>query len=334
MTGSVTRQKSGNSDIELIQPICKQASDLYRLRSRRAMYNLLKNPLGGWRILPLELLYHAENLQRLNDAGQILQGAVQKVAISQIPKTGQKVNERVLELYSYVNEVLKELKNQRQKDDFIIIEDDNLEELFEAAKETKDIEGAFMTAFCRYLHPLKSLDEKFEKILQLIEDNDDPDVLGFLDKFLADFLHGTDRVKTLTGDSENLGEGILRILDVALGEAKPTADSHPKLPRIVELLKRRQLAQTQQALVHKVTTTIKGNASFVRNDPFKSVMYHKRILERMTLKDGSHIGGQEIADALKVRCERLTGSTSIAEFLAGFDEPLDRVDRLADIASG
>jgi hypothetical protein len=30
----------------------------------------------------------------------------------------------------------------------------------------------------------------------------------------------------------------------------------------------------------------------------------------------------------------MTGSTSIAEFLVGFDDPLDRVGRLADIASG
>ncbi len=332
--GERTPVNSKQNDIELIKPICQQASDLYRLESRRAIYNLLKNPLAGWKIVPLELLFHAENLQRLNDTGQVLQGAVQKVAISQIPKTGQKVNERVLDLYSYVNEILKDLKVQRQRDDFINVEDENLEELFEEAKQSDDIEVAFLTAFCRFLKPIESIDKKFEKILQLIEENDDLDVLGFLDKFLADFLNSTDRIKELIGDSENLGEGIIRILDVAIGDAKPTDDSHASLPRVLELLKRKQLPQTQRALIHKVTTTIKGNASFVRNDPFKSVMYHKRILNRMTLKDGSHIGGQECADALKNRCEKMTGSTSIAEFLVGFDDPLDRVGRLADIASG
>lgn len=325
---------SKQTDIELIKPICQQASDLYRLESRRAIYNLLKNPLNGWKIVPLELLYHAENLQRLNDAGQVLQGAVQKVAISQIPKTGQKVSERVLDLYSLTNEILRDLKVQRQKDDFILVTDENLEELFEEAKQADDVDIAFMTAFCRFLRPIDTLDLKFEKILQLIADNDDLDVLGFLDKFLADFLNLTDRLKQLIGDSENLGEGILRILDFALGQAKPSDDCHSAFARINELLQRKQLPQTQRALIHKVKTTIKGNASFVKNDPFKSILYHKRILNRMALKDGSHIGGQDCADALKERCAKMTGSTSIAEFLNGFDTPLDRVGRLIDIASG
>jgi len=332
--GERIAENKGAPSVPLIRPICRQAADLYRLDARRVIANQLKSPLAGWNIVPLELLYHAENLQRLNDTGQILQGAVQKVAISQIQKTGQKVNERVLDLYKLTNEILKELKFQRQQDDFIEMQNEDLDSLYAKASETDNPDRAFMTAFCRFMRPIQKLDEKFKKILELINANQNSPALKYLDWFFADFLNASENIKTVFGDSENLGDGLLRILDVIKGQAKPAEDCHEIFPVVIALIKRKSMPETQKSLVHKFKTTIEGNASFVKNDPFKSVMYHKRILENMVLKDGAHIGGQECVDALKERCARMTGSTSIAEFLYGYDNPLDRVDRLSDIASG
>ncbi len=332
--GERVAENKGAQSVPLIRPICRQSDDLYRLDARRVIANQLKSPLAGWNIVPLELLYHAENLQRLNDTGQILQGAVQKVAISQIQKTGQKVSDRVLDLYKMTNEILKELKFQRQQGDFIEMQGDDVDSLFKLANETDNPDKAFMTAFCRFLRPIPKLNEKFEKILELIERNQNSPVMKYLDWFLADFLNVSDNIKIVFGDSENLGEGLLRILEVIKGQAKATDECHAVFPVVMALIKNKSMPETQKSLVHKFRTTIEGNASFVKNDPFRSVMYHKRILNHMAVKDGAHIGGQECVEALTERCARMTGSTSIAEFLYGYDYPLDRVDRLADIASG
>ncbi|WP_169570062.1 hypothetical protein [Sneathiella limimaris] len=327
-------KSSKSSDYELILPICKQASDLFRQDARRAIFNQLNGPLKGWNLIPIELLYHAENLQKLNDTGQILQGAVQKIAISQVQKTGQKVNERVLELYNLTNEVLKDLKVQRQTEDFLEVDETDLETLYRQSAEKDDPEKAFMSAFCRYTKGIKTLDQKYEKILELVADNDDSGVLKYLDKWLADFLISGENVRALVGSSENMGDGILRLLEVIKAKAGPKADSHVVLPAIVSHIKQKRLPETQKALLHKVMTTLQGNASFVKDDPFKSVLYHKRILKELEIKGGSHIGGQECVDALKERCERMTGSTSIAAFLEGYDHSLDRIDRLVQIAGG
>lgn len=332
--GERIAENTGTPSVPLIRPICRQTADLYRLDARRVIANQLKGPLAGWNIVPLELLFHAENLQRLNDTGQILQGAVQKVAISQIQKTGQKVSERVLDLYKLTNEILKELKFQRQQDDFIEMKGEDLDSLFVKASETDNPDRAFMTAFCRFMRPTQKLNEKFDKILDLIETNQNSPAMKYLDWFFADFMNSSENIKFIFGDSESLGEGLLRILDLIKGQAQVTSECHMIFPTVMTLIKNKSMPETQKSLLHKFKTTIEGNASFVKNDPFKSVMYHKRILNNMALKDGGYIGGPECVDALKERCERMTGSTSIAEFIYGYDYPLDRVDRLTDIASG
>lgn len=320
--------------VDLIKPVCQKISDFYLPEARRAIATLLRKPMGGWKITPLELLYHAEHLQKLNDTGQILQGAVQRVAVSQIQKTGQKVNQRVLDLYKLTGEILQELKVQRHGNDFLELENEDLSELLQKAKLTEAPNVAFIAAFCRYLKDVPSLEHKFEKILDLLDCNDDPEIILYLDQFLGDFFVFSENIKQLVGESDNLGEGVLRLIDLIRGTVTLTADSHKALGRVNELIGSKLLPETQKSLVLKVKSTLNGNASFVKGQPFQSIMYHKRILSRLSLNGEKYIGGQECVDALTERCTRMTGSASIEEFLSGLDHPLDRIERFLELTKG
>ncbi|MEH6477276.1 MAG: hypothetical protein V7727_16405 [Sneathiella sp.] len=322
------------SDVDLIGPVCQKIEDLFLPEARQSIASLLQKPMAGWKITPLELLYHGEHLQKLNDTGQILQGAVQRVAISQIQKTGQKVNQRVLDLYSLTNELLQDLKIRGRDGNVVLLEGEDLEGLLAKAKKAENPSLVFMFGVVHFFKEIPSLDLKFEKTLELIEANDDPEILGFLDQFLADFLYSTENLHKLLGGSENLGKGLLRIIDLIRAEINGGGDGHPALLRINLLIGRNLLPETKKLLVVKVMSSLKGNASFVKGDPYKSIMFHRRILSRLNVDGNTHIGGQDSVEAIIQRCSRLTGSVSISEVLNGLEHPLDRVGRLIEVANG
>jgi hypothetical protein len=331
---SGTRTKSNVSEVDLILPICQKPEDLYLPEARRAIYASLKKALSGWNITVLELLYGAENVQRLNDTGQILQGAVQKIAISQVQKTGQKVNERVLELYGLTNEILQELKTRRQTSDLSIKQGADLKSLYDMVRSGSDPKKDFFIALTHYFKSIPKIDAKFEKILSFLQDYDDEDILYFLDHYLADFLNAPEHVKKLLGEEENLGDAMLSLIDLIKGNAVLHPDRHIVLARLNDLMKANRLPETRRSLVHKFKGSLRSNASFDKKDPLSNVLYHRRILSNMQLPDDRHVGGKEAIDLLYGRCEKMTGSSSIALYLGDLEHPLQRAEKLLDVAMG
>ncbi|MEH6401781.1 MAG: hypothetical protein V7750_00310 [Sneathiella sp.] len=322
------------STVELIGPICKKADDMYLPAARRSMLKLLQKPLSGWKITPLELLYHQGHLQKLNDTGQILQGAAQRAAVSHVQKTGQKPNERVLEIYGYTNTILQDLKKLTIADLVPEIVDDDLIGALKLAKETEDWRKSFMMSFARHLQDVKSLEEKFEKVIHYLSLYDDPDILEMLDRYLADFASSPAILQTLMGEDNNLGEAMLSLIDFIRGAKEKNRGEHHGTQRINMLIRDVNLPETKQVLVLRLSETLAGNQSFVKEDPFKSVSYHSKILAKMHIAAGEHIGGQDAVEALESRCERMTGSITIGTMLDGFTDPLDRVERLLQINRG
>ncbi len=320
--------------VDLIEPICQSVEDVYKPDARRAVFQLLRKPMEGWQITPLELLYHHGYLQRLNDTGQILQGAVQRVAISQVQKTGQKVNDRVLELYSITNDALHRLKEISIDDQVPDIENDSLIKLSKASKEMPDWRRAFMMALARHFQSTKTLDEKFEKILDWLNQYDDPDVLEMLDRYLGDFLSSPVYLQKLLGEKQNLGDAMLELIDFIRGAKEIEPDTHRSAIRMNALLRDQFLPEVRKALTVRLLETLKGNKSFVANDPYKSVLYHDRILSRLQISEGEHIGGEEIVEILQERCERMTGSTTVAQMLSDVEHPLDKVEKLLKVSKG
>ena len=329
------REQAGKkNDVDLIEPVCKKLDDIYRPEARRAIWSLLQKPMQGWQITPLELLHHQGHLQRLNDTGQILQGAVQRVAISQVQKTGQKVNDRVLDLYSFANEALGELKKLTIEDNIPDIEDGNLIRLSKKLKEDPNWRRTFMMALARFFHSYKTVDDKFKKVLEWLGLYDDPRVLEILDRYLADFLSQSQYLQTILGEEENLGDAMLGLVDFIRGSRKFTPDMHKGAIRINALLRDQFLPETRAALSHRFLETLCGNKSFVANNPFKSIQYHSRLLARMHIADGEHVGGEEAVEALKDRCERMTGPTTIATILGNENYTLDRAEKLLKVSEG
>ncbi len=325
---------SKQGDVPLILPICQSAADLYLSNARREIFNILRKPLEGWKITPIELLYCAEHVQRLNDTGQILQGAVQKVAIAQIPKTGQKVNERVLELYKFTNEILQDLKTHRQKSDLGLDQDENLEKLKQHLTNNEDPRKDFFVALSHYFNRLPSLSDKFEKVLEFIARYDDEEILYVLDHYLADHLLWSDNVKILLGEENNLGDGLLSLIDLVRGQLRPREDRHQIIGKLNELYADNKMSVSRKTLVHKLTTGLNGNASFDSSDLLQNILYHRKIAYALHLGGEKYIGEAEAYDALKNRCEKLTGSITIGNLLEGLDHPLDRVERLLDASAG
>jgi hypothetical protein len=334
-SGSSNRSAKG-APLEVIRPICQSASDVYGLEARQAISILLAKPLEGWQITPLELLYHQKHMQKLNDTGQILQGAVQRVAISQVQETGQKAQERVLELYAFATTALDNLKTIVKEEPIPIVEQDDLLALLDATKKTSDWRKFFMMSMAFHLQDKKTLDDKHTAIFEYLSKYDNPEILEMLDRYLADFLLSSKNLNTLIGNETdvNLGNKLLSLIDFVKGEREDQSEMNAEAQRVSQLLKEKLLPETRLTLIRRLNDILSGSESFDKDDLLNSMRYPSLLLARLRITESEFIGGRKAVDALSERSERMSGNVTIGSLLEGIDSPLNRVERLLIISEG
>jgi hypothetical protein len=94
---------------------CRTPADLRGDRQREVVAVNLQRFLDESRLTPLELLHSETHALRLNDAGTVLQGALQRTAIAQVHNTDIPVQRRFKELLALTDATLGELRNDAQR---------------------------------------------------------------------------------------------------------------------------------------------------------------------------------------------------------------------------
>lgn len=315
------------------EPVCVTVDDFSRISSRRLIKQLLGDWLAQTGITPLELLHHPDYLSRLEGAGTLLQGAVQRTAIAQARYCGTPVQARTRELFALADEVALRLRKDARAGQLPLVDRAGISALVAAAEQQDDARYLVYCGVTNWLRPCRSLGEKLGKLLEILGDANEASI-EILDPYLADFLDDRAALSFAFGEQPDLGAVVLRIAELLKGEFKATNEFDHGLAQLSKLIGQGVLPASHAALVRRLAKTLTGRKALRGNDLVSQIAFNLEVQTALTDEEGNVIGETAVSRALASRCERYLYPETIGEMLEGIKEPSARLNKLLDIEPG
>ncbi|MCH8862551.1 MAG: hypothetical protein IID51_08565 [Proteobacteria bacterium] len=322
-------------------PVCHNPADLYLRESRQAINRLLAEPFSKWQITAVELLYCPKHYSRLDNAGQTLQGAVQKMAAAQCKGLGQTVQQRMKELYSLIGRAAKRARSDWEEDSVPKISEDGLEPVIEALGEKgEEQEHLLAAALAIEFLPLGSISEKITRLLGLIH-SDQPDwAIRVFDRFISEFFAFGSSALDFVGHKKELESTLVAAAHFARGEseegtapAKGGGAEMRKDGRAVlhSLLADKRLPATRRVLLGAIARALSGSDRLKDGALDEEFGALSRVAGALGDSLDELLGDIALINVFEDRSSRFLNPQFIAEYLKNADGPESTVPRLLDL---
>ncbi len=320
-------------DKDECQPVCVSYEELYSADAQRAIGRLLKAPLMQWKITVPELLYSEAYLNKLNDTGTILQGAVQKAAIAQSSKTSGTANERVLELYDLVAASVQAMRKLGEGKIPEILDND-LAVVLSGLEGDPDRQQKLMIAVAKYFSGFDTIADKYDQAFKLLSKYDQPEIAAAMDMYIAGYLDQDVNIVELLGEEKNFGTTLIDFINLCNGTFVGRGSKLERQELLNAKIGADLLPQSRQILLLRLEDGILGHRSFVVGDEYQSMLSHDKIYQALHNSDGSRLGRPELIDALEARCEKMLTRETVGKMLGVLQAPAEKIQKLLDINKG
>lgn len=315
-------------------PLCQSVNQLYGVAARAAIRRLLRDYLNRTDTTVMELLYHPDLMQRLENTGSLLMGAIQRAAMAQVRGTEMSVQQRTRDLYKLAEELRNTIRKHWRDGEIVRMQDRDVAALRIAISDRKNREFLFSTAVVIEMQAERTFAGKFEYLLALIAETPaDNFSLPLLDTLLSDLLSNAATLTALLGDQPNLGQALLLIADLALGGVEMT-DCPAPIRMLNDLIGQDRLPSCRDALLDRLVLSLRGSRFLTDGGAVDEILFNADLAKRIRRDDGSYLGSAELEKAFKSRSERYLGPDMIGQLLQGVVDPLARVTCLMNIEHG
>lgn len=314
---------------------CLSPDQLYLPAGRSSIRELLSQSLDEWNLTPTELLHSLDHYNRLNDSGTRLQNAVQRAAIAQ--SDGSSVQERMRHLYRVIDQTIAIAKQTAQ--DLPSLESGRLKPLIKAFGEEKNRGFMLSIAVTRYLRPAVTLEDKFGRVVALLNVKHPRWVISALDQFLAEFLAMKKLLPAMFGPQKDRRAFMVLLAEFQAGcldVKRKSMGIHQLMPDLLRLdvfLGEDRLPLTREALLERLREEISSSAPVCDGDLADKLMGLKEINQIITRVDLDSATREALKEALNDRSSRMVNSQSIGEFLQGFKFPDAKVRGLINVVN-
>ncbi len=316
----------------------RQVSDFFRDRSRDELRAQLGRYLEDRRVTALELVYSEKHSIDLDNAGTILQGLIQKVALPVAQAGKLSAAGLYKDMMSVWSQLVLQLRNDSMNIKLPRMEPGRFLEV--AAQIEKQFGPETSTyhifrAIVSYLIEGKSWLEKLDRLGQLFDPEFECRHLRFLDTLAAEILsmagpfrelldEGADRVAAF-GTVSSLYGGSYRppVGGLPMGVAViNTLMADGRMPRVRSTLRRRLLREmiSRQPLVP-------GRALMLEMESLNQIIQHFRSNAPSLLQD------EEMNEALVFRAARTISVQGVAECIATAPRVADKLAALSKLAA-
>ena len=313
--------------------LCATLSDLYTPRSRRAVKRALGDWLGRMNITAVELMHHPDYIGRLENAGTVLQGAVQRTAIAQNRNSGRNVQERMREIFNIVDKAAARVRLDARAGRLPRIADGDVNAILGQLPRGPERSYVFGVALTDWIREGKSIGAKLVQLIQLFA-NAEPETLALMDPFVSEFLEDASALTELLGPMENLGAAVLNIADLAQGRIGAEASAGEPLALLNAQIAAGRLPRCREALLRRLIGTLKGYRELTDGGAVEEIAFNRKLRQRLLNPSGEMMGGDGMRDAFESRVERHLHPEAIGRLLERLASPVDRINRLLDIEPG
>jgi hypothetical protein len=310
---------------------CRAANEYYRTSSRQMIRRVLGKWLDSLSITPTELLHHVEHMNRLDNAGTTMQGAVQQVARMQVRLTGQDVQARQKELYDLGDKIYRDMVLRWRNNPPPKFENEDADTLAKKLAGEPEAELLFLCAISDWLLPLKSISEKMFAVLDIMAKSSYPATIDYLDILFSDFVDNPVFLRSIIGEDVELGRATISAIHLLTGEGGE--EFAPAFEPFLKHIAAGKLNRCRSTLLRKIALTLTSHHSFVDGTPLAEAEMNRK-LHKLLASDDGFIGGIDMREAFHTRSERLVTPTAVSRLLQGCDETDERVAMLLRLSNG
>ena len=310
---------------------CFKPDDLYSYHARQTMMRLIPDFLARNRITITELSHRADMLEKLEATGTLLQHAIQKIAVAQAASTTTPVAQIIKTLNDLVTKAFAKVYRDARSKLFPITADGGFGAL--ASRLAAQGDGLYVLngAIANHLKDAASWDSKVLKLLTVMHEApaEGPGrtlLMSAVDSLLAEMLAGSAALHELIGASDNLGQALMALVLLFLGQDAPGARAG--LLALTKHFADDDLPEARTAIANRIMAEFKSPKRLCPaslEDEFKSL---RQIANRVVFGIGKYMSHEDLIGAFTLRSKRLVTHETLGEHLAGATTPDEKLERL------
>ncbi|MEM6682629.1 MAG: hypothetical protein AAF607_10330, partial [Pseudomonadota bacterium] len=325
----VKRMAEKDDPLKRIQ-LCRAPVDLYNYEGRRSIRMQLGSTLDHWSITPTELLHDPSYYLKLDNAGTLLQNAIQRTAVKQIQGTEVSVQERMRELYEVVGKAYTDLKQLLDNKTVPNLKKTPLAKAADSLKDEHQRTTLLSAALSNALADEKDIWSKFSFVLSLLTSGLPSWVVGILDFLFAEMMQTPAILRGVMQAQDNVSELDRMIGLINLRHGKAAMNGFDVFNRFIIEAK---LPHTQTALQQLLLQQMQNGGPLSQGD--LSEQLDAIVAVKDACKDDlaqSDKFSKDIFAAITTRCEKALSSHSINVYMSQTTGPIERSRRLLKLA--
>jgi hypothetical protein len=341
-------------EVEDLDPLCVQPSDLYTAHARDRIGRLLEGWLARHNATPFELLHRPDLVEKLEASGTDLQHALQKIAIPEAEARGISVHELIRTFQGLVERSVANLMKAFKKGALPDLDKEGFAKA--ATRLAADPDRAFLlgAGVAASIAPGVSWSDKIARLLDLAdaapkEPGPRAAALHAIEEPLAEIIGSRAGMADLLGTSDDLGStlaAMTRLTGGAQVEAliRMQAQVRACMPelsgtakRLSDWLSGDHFAPVRASIAKRVLKELNGVRRLKPNDAEAEIEFLRALAMSLTAAAGRILPAEDIQAAFTVRSKTLLNGEFI-EALLGRDrsarEEVTILIRLAENVMG
>ena len=294
---------------------CFKPDDLYSYHARATMARLLCDFLARQKLTVTELIHRADSLERLEATGTLFQHCVQKIAVAQAASTAASVQQIIKSLNDLTTKAIARVYRDSRRKYFPVARPGQFGVLVE--KLATESDGLYLLngALARYLGEAKTWNEKLLNLLALMLELPDEGpgrtlLMGAIDTLVAEVLNGAAALHELIGETENLGEALLVLVELFLGQLPEDQAKHKGLTLLARHFHADELPDARSAVARRITAELRSVRRLCPTSLVLELKILRRIANKLVLGEGKYLSHDEIIASFTLRSRRLVAHES------------------------
>jgi hypothetical protein len=312
---------------------CFKPDDLYSYHARATMTRLLSDFLARNKITITELIHRADMLEKLEATGTLVQHAIQKIAVAQAASTTTPVQTIVKSLNELTTKAFHRVYRDERNKLFPRVERGGFGALATKLAGQPDGTYVFNGTIAKYLRDAGGWDEKVFRILALSEEApaEGPGrqlLLASIDTLIGEVLAGSAALQDLIGVKENLGQALMGLVQLFLGQGQVDAGERAGLSALTQHFAADDLPDARTAVANRILAEFKSCKRLCPqslDDEFKTL---RQIANRVVLGVGKYLSHEDLVTAFTLRSKRLVTHETLGGCLAAATTPDEKLERL------
>lgn len=311
---------------------CFKPDDLYSYHARATMARLLGDHLARQKLTVTELIHRADALEKLEATGTQYQHAIQKVAVAQASSTSMPVAQIVKSLNELVTNAIHRVYRDARKDIFPKTAAGQFGALAKELSAAGDGRYLFNGALAQHLADTMGWDQKLARLLALMDEapaDEKPRalLLSSVDALIAEVLNGSAALHDLMGARENLGDALLALVNLFIGQHISGAQGSG-IEKLAERFAGDELPEARNAIANRIIAELKSVKRLTQGSIVEELQQLRAIANKLVMAQGKYLAHEDIIGAFTLRSRRLINHEAINEHLDGAATPDEKVERL------